>query len=68
MLVLVARIIFSWLPPRHQASELYLFLYKVTEPAMRPFRRLIPPIGGMDLSPILLFIILAVVIRLLEGL
>jgi YggT family protein len=36
-------------------------LYDVTEPVMAPFRRLIPPIGGMDLSPILIFILLSVV-------
>jgi len=32
------------------------FLYKFTEPAMRPFRRFIPNIGGLDISPIALLL------------
>ncbi|NQU72403.1 MAG: YggT family protein [Rhodospirillales bacterium] len=32
------------------------FLYKVTEPALRPIRRFIPNIGGMDISPIVLLL------------
>lgn len=34
------------------------FIYEITEPVMAPFRRLIPPIGGMDFSPIVLFLVL----------
>ncbi len=32
------------------------FLYKVTEPALRPIRRFMPNIGGMDISPIVLLL------------
>jgi len=31
-------------------------LYQITEPVMAPFRKLIPPLGGLDLSPILVFL------------
>ena len=58
MLVLIARCVFSWLPPQAQANKFYEFLYAITEPLMRPFRRVIPPMGGLDLSPILLFLVL----------
>ncbi len=34
------------------------FLFRVTEPALRPIRRFIPPVGGIDLSPILLILLL----------
>jgi len=34
------------------------FLWRLTEPALRPFRRIIPPIGGMDLTPIALILAL----------
>ena len=30
------------------------FLYKITEPALRPIRRLVPNFGGIDISPIIL--------------
>jgi YggT family protein len=32
------------------------FLYRITEPAMRPIRRYIPSVGGIDLSPIVLLL------------
>ncbi len=31
----------------------------LTEPALRPIRRFVPPIGGMDISPIILLLILS---------
>ncbi|MAF50083.1 MAG: YggT family protein [Rhodospirillales bacterium] len=34
------------------------FLFKITEPALRPIRRIIPFIGGIDLSPIVLILII----------
>ena len=34
------------------------FLYRITEPALRPIRRLIPNLGGIDISPIVLILIL----------
>jgi YggT family protein len=34
------------------------FLYKATEPALRPIRRIIPNLGGLDISPIILILFL----------
>ena len=47
--------ILSWVNPGayNPASAL---LYSLTEPMLRPARRLIPPIGGLDLSPMLVMI------------
>ncbi len=66
MIVLLVRVISSWLPPRARANQLYEFLYAITEPAMRPLRRLIPPISGFDLSPIVLFFVLTLIERFLR--
>ena len=63
-LVLVIRMIFSWVPPQHRQNEFYRFLYRITEPVLAPFRRILPPMGGIDFSPILLFIILSLIARL----
>ncbi len=60
-IVVIVRIVFSWMPPQARAGQFYEFLHAVTEPAMRPFRRVIPPLRGIvDLSPILLFLLLMV--------
>jgi YggT family protein len=34
------------------------FLYRVTEPALRPIRRFLPDLGGIDISPIILIVVL----------
>ena len=34
------------------------FLYRITEPALRPIRRFVPPFGGLDLSPVILLLII----------
>jgi YggT family protein len=34
------------------------FLYRITEPALRPIRRFVPNFGGIDISPILLVLVL----------
>ena len=52
---LLAVIILSWIAPGSHNPFIYL-LHQVTEPVMAPFRRLLPAMGGMDFSPILVFI------------
>lgn len=59
------RIILSWVNPygtRHPFSDL---LYSLTEPLLAPARRLIPPIGGLDLSPIAVFVLLQLTLILI---
>lgn len=41
------------------------FLYRITEPAMRPLRRILPSLGGIDLSPLVLLLLLFFAQRLL---
>ena len=41
------------------------FLYRVTEPALRPIRRLLPHMGGIDLSPVVLILLLLTFQRLI---
>jgi YggT family protein len=52
---ILAMIILSWIAPGNQSPVIYL-LHQLTEPVMAPFRRLLPALGGLDLSPILVFI------------
>ena len=57
LVLILARIIVSWMPFL-QNGRLIWTLYSLTEPVMAPFRRMIPPLGMFDLSPILLILLL----------
>jgi YggT family protein len=56
---LLAMIIISWVAPTSRHPAL-LLLWQVTEPVMAPVRRILPPMGGLDFSPILVFILINV--------
>jgi YggT family protein len=72
LLVLIfARFIFSWVrpDPYHPTfGPLMRFVYQVTEPLLEPIRRLVPPQGGMDFSPMILLLGLYILRILLFGL
>lgn len=63
--ILIASAIFSWLyafnvvNPRNQfVGSVGNFLFKVTEPVLAPIRKVLPNLGGIDISPIVVLIIL----------
>jgi YggT family protein len=63
--VVIASAVLSWLmafrvlnPHNQFVARVAGFLYAVSEPMLRPFRRFIPPLGGVDISPIFLLLIL----------
>ncbi|HEU5215474.1 MAG TPA: YggT family protein [Gaiellaceae bacterium] len=66
-LVLFVYILTSWLrlPYSPTLNRIQRFLYDVCEPYLRLFRRLLPSTGGLDFSPILAFIALGAIDRLL---
>ncbi|WP_153101185.1 YggT family protein [Paraburkholderia hayleyella] len=49
----------SWLNPRSPAMPI---LYQLTAPLLNPLRRVLPQLGGIDLSPIVLFVIVQVLL------
>ena len=57
---LLAMIILSWIAPGTSNPAAYL-MYQITEPVMAPFRRVLPSMGGLDFSPILVFILINVI-------
>ena len=63
---LIAMIIVSWIAAgsRHPAI---LLLYQITEPVMAPLRKVLPPLGGLDFSPIFAFILIQVLKIALSG-
>ena len=58
-LIITARILLSWFP-QAQGVALLQPVYAITDPYLNLFRGLIPPVFGLDLSPILAFFLLSV--------
>ena len=65
IILLFASVVLSWLVQFNVINTqnqfvygLLGFLYRITEPALRPIRRILPNMGGLDLSPVILIIIL----------
>ena len=58
LVIVFARVILSWFPlsPDGAIAGIYTFTYTVTEPLLGPLRNVLPPIGGFDLSPIVVFV------------
>lgn len=63
-IALLIRIVLSWVPhnPYNQAVQI---LYKITDPILNPVRKFVPPFRGIDFSPILVFIALGIVKRMI---
>jgi YggT family protein len=70
--LLIASAILSWLiafnvvNTRNQlVAALAEFLYRITEPALRPIRSILPNLGGLDISPIILILLIYLVEKLI---
>jgi YggT family protein len=71
--IVIAMAIFSWLiafnvvNTRNQAVAMIGdFLYRITDPALRPIRNILPNLGGIDISPVILFLIIIFVQKVIE--
>lgn len=71
VILIIVRAILSWIPEiTWRYREITRVVERITEPILRPFRQLLPPYktGGIDLSPALAIIALAIIQRLLDQL
>jgi len=59
-LAILARVLLSWfrVDPYHPAVA---FLYQITEPILRPLRNVIPPLGMIDISPIVAMLLIGII-------
>ena len=71
--ILIANAIFSWLyafnviNTRNQfVATVWDAIYRVTEPALRPIRERLPNLGGLDISPIVLILIIMLIQRVIS--
>lgn len=63
--VVLVSALLSWLNPHAPLADVF---HATSRPLLRPFQRLIPPIGGVDLSPLALLLLLQVSLGMLERL
>jgi YggT family protein len=70
--LLIASAILSWLiafnvvNTRNQfVSSVAEFLYRITEPVLRPIRNILPDLGGLDISPIILILLIMLIQRII---
>ncbi len=61
--IIIASAVFSWLyafnvvnSRNRFVASIGEFLYKVTEPVLRPIRKILPDLGGIDISPVILLL------------
>jgi YggT family protein len=70
ILVIFVYILTSWIPLPYSPtlSRVQRFLYDVCNPYLRLFRRVLPPLGPLDLSPVLAVVVLFAIQRGLDAL
>lgn len=64
MFAIIVQVVFSWINPN--APMAWIF-NAITGPFLRPLRRFVPPIGNVDLSPLILLVILQVILFVLAA-
>ena len=64
-LLIFAYVLMSWLPMRGILYDIQRVLGTLVEPYLSIFRRFIPPVGGLDLSPIIAYFVLQIVVNYL---
>ena len=64
LLAIIVRMVLSWFPlaPGGVGAQLAGVLRTITDPLLLPLRKVIPPLGGLDLSPLILLIGLQIVV------
>jgi YggT family protein len=64
--VVLIKIILSWVAPQNY-NPVTAMLTTLSEPVLRPFRRVVPPIGGLDISPIFAIVLLQAGVIILQN-
>ena len=63
--LIIIEVIFSWVNPH---APLAPFIQALTDPLMRPLRRIIPTVGNIDLSPLVAFLLLRIALYVVNEL
>jgi YggT family protein len=66
--LLIIRVLLTWFPTINWYNQPFAALAQISDPYLNLFRSIIPPLGGMDFSPILAFLALSFIGGLLRNL
>ena len=66
--ILFIRVLLTWFPNINWSNQPFAALSQITDPYLNLFRSIIPPLGGMDFSPMLAFLALSFLQRALAPL
>ncbi len=58
--IIIIRILLTWLPSIDWNAQPFALIKSLVDPLLDPFRSIIPPIGGLDISPIVALIFLQI--------
>lgn len=67
ILTIIARAVISWFRP-NPSNFFVQLIDKITDPVMKPIERIVPPVGGMDFSPLIAVFILHLIQGILPSL
>ena len=67
LIIVLIRVVFSFVSP-FPTNPISRFAWRVTEPVLAPIRRLLPPMSGLDLSPLVVWLVAIVLIQFLGSL
>ncbi|MEN9208446.1 MAG: YggT family protein [Gloeomargarita sp. GMQP_bins_120] len=65
--LLILRVLLSWFPTINWYNQPWMTLSQLTDPYLNLFRAVLPPLGGIDFSPLLAFLVLQVVATALNA-
>ena len=68
LLLIFVRILLTWFPTVNWMNQVASFLSPITDPYLNIFRSFIPPLGGLDISPILAIVVLQLVAQVFASL
>lgn len=65
LICLLIRSVFSWIEP-YPRNQVHRIMFQITEPVLGPVRRRIPPMGGFDVSFIVVWVVVLLVLGIIR--
>lgn len=65
LIVILIRVVFSWVSP-FPTNPVSRLAWRLTEPVLAPIRRALPPMSGIDLSPLVVWLVVIVLLGFLR--